>query len=136
MILPRYPFIGHEGWWFVLAGAVLCMAGGAVTGCGGGTQTLTAAQMEKLAPALQRVLCGEAPAGMPLPTETRTDGVAVYSVILRITDADAVRGAGIPLNSVQGRVATARLSVSELRQAARLDAVIRIDSSGQSFPTR
>ncbi|MGM0705483.1 MAG: hypothetical protein ACQETP_06150 [Bacteroidota bacterium] len=97
---------------------------------------MTEAQMEKLAPALQCIVNDEAPAGRPLRTETRADGVTVYPVILRVTDADAVRQAGIPLNSVQGRVATARLSASELRQAAQLDTVKRINPSGQSFPTK
>lgn len=136
MVFFLHPLGGGAVLCHVLVGAVLCIAAGAGIGCGGSKPALTEAQMEKLAPALQRVVNDEAPAGMPLRTETRADGATVYPVMLRITNVDAVRQAGIPLNSVQGRVATARLSASELRRAARLDAVTQIAPSGQSFPTQ
>lgn len=93
--------------------------------------------MQKLTPVLQRVVKGERSSSVPsLQTRTRPDGTTEYAVLLRIENAQAVREAGIPLNSVQGSVATARLSAAELRRAAMLDAVTRIEPSGQSFPTQ
>ena len=108
----------------------------ALAGCGGGANTLSEEQMQKLTPALQRIVEGKTSSSVrSLSTRTRPDGTTEYAVLLRVTDADAVREAGIPLNSVQGAVATARLSVDELRRAAQLNAVTRIEPSGQSFPT-
>lgn len=118
----------------ILAVCTIVTAG---AGCGSAENTLSDAEMDKLAPALQRVVQGD-PSATPqrLPTETRPDGTTAYVVLVRMSDADAVRKAGIPINSVQGSVATARLSVGELRKAARLDAVTRIEPSGESFPTK
>jgi len=102
--------------------------------CGGG-DALTDDQMRKLAPALQKVVKGEDPPPMANLVTATKDGATVYAVILRVSDGTAVRDAGIPLNSVQGSVATARLTVGQIREAARLAAVDRIEPSGRTQPT-
>lgn len=119
-----------SGWVFI---AGLC-AVLFLSACGNG-DVLTGDEMDKLAPALQRVVQGEeAPPMADLVTSTH-DGETVYAVLLRVSDADAVRDAGIPLNSVQGSVATARLTTEQLRSAARLSSVTRIEPSGTTRPT-
>lgn len=50
-----------------------------------------------------------------------------YAVILRLTDVDAVRKAGIPLASVAGSVATAYLTVEELRSATKAAGIVSIE---------
>jgi len=105
----------------------------AASACGG-AEALSSEEMDKLSPALQRVVQGDEPPPLSdLVTATR-DGETVYAVILRVTDAQAVREAGIPLNSVQGSVATARLTVDQIRDAARVTEVARIEESGRVRP--
>jgi hypothetical protein len=105
----------------------------AASACGG-AETLSGEEMDKLSPALQRIVQGDEPPPLSdLVTGTR-DGTTVYAVILRVSDADAVRDAGIPLNSVQGSVATARLSVDQIRDAARVPEVARVEESGRVRP--
>lgn len=106
-----------------------------VPGCASSHSSLTEEQMDKLTPPLQRVVRGEkVQSPMGPPTATTSDGTTVYLVILRTDDADAVREAGIPLNSVQGSRATARLTVEQIRRAAALESVSRIEPSGRSQP--
>ncbi len=89
--------------------------------------------MKKLTPSLQRIVRGEeVQSPTAPPTATTSDGTTVYLVVLRVKDADAVRQAGIPLNSVQGSMATARLTVEQIRRAAALESVSRIEPSGRA----
>ena len=67
-------------------------------------------------------------------TSRRNDGVTVYSVIIRSNNPEALRKADLPLNSVQGDVITARLSIAQLRTAARLAAVQRIENPTETTP--
>ena len=89
--------------------------------------------MNKLTPPLQQVVRGdEAQPSSELSTATASDGTTLYLVILRVDDADAVREAGIPLNSVHGSMATARLTIEQIRRAATLETVSRIEHSGRA----
>lgn len=114
-------------------GASLLVLSLAVTGCGGSDQVLTKEELEKLDPDLRRLVQGSAPQ-QAIPSTTRPDGTRAYSVFIRATDAERVREAGLPINSVSGNILTARLSTSELRKAARLEAVTSIESSGEASP--
>jgi len=89
--------------------------------------------MQKLDPALQRLVRGES-RGMDRYSTFERDEVTVYSVILRSNNPEALRKADLPLNSVQGDVITARLSIAQLRTAARLDAVRRIENPTETTP--
>ncbi|PEN11470.1 hypothetical protein CRI94_15675 [Longibacter salinarum] len=101
--------------------------------CGNGA-SLTDDEMSKLAPPLQQLVQGEDPSSLPgLDTSTR-EGETVYAVMLRVSDAEAVREAGIPLNSVMGSVATARLTIEQIKTSARLSSVSRVEPSGRSTP--
>ncbi len=90
--------------------------------------------MQTLDPALQRLLRGEARGMDRYRTSTRDDGTTVYSVLLRSNNPEALRDAGLPLNSVQGDIVTARLSLEQLRTAARLEAVQRIENPTEASP--
>lgn len=65
----------------------------------------------------------------------RDDGTTVYSVILRSDQPAALREAGLPVNSIQGEIVTARLSIEQIRKAARLEAVRKIENPAQTGPT-
>lgn len=104
-------------------------------GCSNSAPILTDAQMNKLDPALQRLVEGE-PRGMDrYSTSERDDGTTVYGVILRSDDPASLQDAGLPVNSVQGDIVTARLTIDQIRRAARLDAVRRIENPTQTGPT-
>ena len=102
-------------------------------GCSNSQHALTEPQMQKLDPALQRLVRGES-RGMDRYSTFERDEVTVYSVILRSNNPEALRKADLPLNSVQGDVITARLSITQLRTAARLDAVRRIENPTETTP--
>jgi hypothetical protein len=104
-----------------------------VAACGGSEQALTKGELEKLDPALRRLVQGSTPQGA-IPSTTRPDGTVAYAAFIRATDAERVREAGLPINSVSGNILTAWLSTSELRKAARLEVVTSIESSGEASP--
>jgi hypothetical protein len=105
------------------------------TGCGGSSQSLTDSQLQKLDPALQRLVQGESHGMDRYSTSKREDGKTAYSVILRSNEPEALRKAGLPLNSVQGDIITARLTIAQIRKAARLEAVRKIENPTQTRPT-
>jgi hypothetical protein len=118
----------------LLASALMALA---LAGCAGNEKALTEAELSKCSPSLRALLQGREPRSVrPVPQSTRADGATVYPVLIRTADPEAVREAGIPLNSVQGPVATARLTLDQIRTAARLEAITRIEASGRSFPTQ
>lgn len=127
-IVDRFSGVGAS---LILLFALLSVG----SGCQGSRSALTDEQMSKLTPPLQRLVRGqERQTPTEIPTATTGDGTTVYLVILRTDDAGAVREAGIPLNSVQGSMATARLTVEQIRRAATLESVSRIEPSGRSRP--
>ena len=119
----------------LIVGVLLTLSLGCVCGCSGGTPTLTASEMQKLDPALQRLLQGETLAIDHYSTSERGDGTTLYSVIIRSDQPDALEKAEIPTPSVQEDVITARLTTDEIRRAAQLDAVRRIENPAQHGPT-
>ena len=104
----------------------------AVAGCGSSSK-LTEDELQKLDANLRLLVQGKTPEG-DLSSTVRSDGTTVYSVFIRATNPSRVREARIPINSTSGNVLTARLSVDEIRRAARLETVTRIESSGQAKP--
>lgn len=104
------------------------------TGCANSTQTLTNPQMQKLDPALQRLVQGETRSMDQFSASERDDGTTVYSVILRSEQPEALREAGLPINSVQGSIVTARLRIAQIREAATLEAVQNIENPTQHDP--
>jgi hypothetical protein len=105
----------HSLWLLLLAGLMM-------SGCSGASDTLTTEQRNKLHPRLQRLLDGTA-AATAFVTTTRPDGTIAYAVLLRVDDPAAIRESGLPVQSIVGSTVTARLTLSELRRAARLPTV-------------
>lgn len=115
---------------------VFCVLLIGTNGCASSETALTSAQRQKLDPALQRLLRGGARSIDRYETHERTDGATVYSVILRSDRPEALRDAGLPLNSVRDDIITARLTINQLKEAARLEAVRSIENPKQTYPTQ
>lgn len=62
------------------------------------------------------------------------DGEKIYSVLIRSQNPEALREAGIPLNSVVGETITARLTIEEILTAASTDGVDSIRTDKQLDP--
>jgi hypothetical protein len=113
------------------------VAAAALGGCAGSGRAggLTEAEMSKLGATLQRIVRGEE-GGEEEKAGTTADGRAVYPVIVRAADPEAVRASALPVGSWSGDVATARLTVEQIRRAARMQAVASIRLSGRASTTR
>jgi hypothetical protein len=99
-------------------------------------QPLTAAQRQRLGPALRRLLTGDTlsrPSG-PRATDPvgEREGREVYSILVEGADAKTLRDAGLPVTSAVAGTLTARLTLPEIRKAASLQNVRRVRLSGQA----
>lgn len=68
------------------------------------------------------------------PVGLSKEGEPLYEAIITTTNADAVRAAGVHLNSVFGKIATARLTKQQLSTLAQLDAVQYLDPGSINYP--
>lgn len=69
------------------------------------------------------------------PARMNDSGEEVYGVFVRTGQPQKLRDAGIDINSVSGDIVTARFTESEIIQAAKLQSVSRVNSSGSAYPT-
>ncbi len=97
------------------------------------TAPLTSAERDKLDPALERLLSGE-PVSTDVYTTSTRGGETVYAVVIQTSDPDELRSADLPIASLNGNVATARLTVDQIRTAASYPFVRSISNSGQATP--
>lgn len=108
-------------------------------------QALTDAERSRLDARFQSVVAEEYPnsglttSGMtPEPLENEglvKSGEARYGAAIYTSDVQALRAAGMSINSVQSRFVTARVSASELLTLAQLSDVKWVDSGVQLRPT-
>lgn len=92
------------------------------------SSNLSAEQMAKLDAPLQRLVSGSGQLSHLLTEVQSPDGEARYAVILRVTDAAAVKSSGLPIASTAGTIMTARLTVSEIRRAAGMAAIVAVET--------
>jgi hypothetical protein len=91
--------------------------------------SLTQTQQNRLGPSLQRFLTGDSMATGNIVAEgEQRNGEKVFAVIIRSDDADALRDAGIPLNSVAGSIITARLTADEILRVSSMPSVRSVQS--------
>lgn len=92
--------------------------------------------LNKLDTRLQHLYYGtEGQEAAPEPAGRDEHGENLYSVIIRSDNADHLREAGLKLNAVIGPVVTARLTRTEILEAARLASTQSIEAdSDMSFP--
>lgn len=98
----------------------------------GGPMALTDAERAKLDPGLQALLVEGTGSESRYDVTIRPDGTREYGVIVRTTDAEKLRAAGIHVQSVLGDVVTVRVTVDELCNVARLPSVRAVQNSGKN----
>ena len=106
-------------------------------------QPLSAAQKERLGPAVRRLLGGNTLASDTLsqavgirktdPAGER-DGEDVYSVLVEGTGPETLRDADLPVTSASGGTVAARLTTAQIRKVASLQEVRRIRFPKQAEP--
>lgn len=105
-------------------------------GCAGGASegALTEKEKRTLDQKLQRVVQGDTSAAEQERIGTTKRGEGIYAVFIRVSDPEAFRESSIPVNSWSGSIATARLTVEQLRRAARMEVVESIRLGGRAHP--
>jgi len=104
----------------------------AVAAFGQSSQSLL---MQKLHPAFQALLAGRGAAHSSVQDVGLSKaGEPVYEASIKTMNADAVRVMGIHLNSVFGEVATARVTLEELRKLAESNDVRYVDVPSVNYP--
>lgn len=111
---------------FALSTLVGGCAGGAVEGA------LTDKEKNTLDRALQRLVQGDTSDVEQGRVGMTEEGRGIYAVFIHVNDREAFRESAIPVNSWSGSIATARLTVEEIRRAARMEVVESIRLSGRA----
>ena len=91
-------------------------------------------ERSKLDPQLAKLLSGEQVSESVLDASLRADGAKEYGVIIRSTDVQALRSAGIRIGSVLGNVITARVTLAELRTVVSLPTVRAVEIGSRNYP--
>ena len=91
-------------------------------------------EMAKLDPPLQRLVTGENVAESEYDVSDRSSGEKEYGVIIRSSNPEELKTAGIPINAVMGDVITARLTISELKKALTIPSVRALQNSSKNYP--
>ncbi|MGA3245351.1 MAG: S8 family serine peptidase [Bacteroidota bacterium] len=102
-------------------------------------QSLQSMNSQKLHPAFQQIVAGETAGSVLNVTKSGPQGLAkegetLYDAIITTTNADAVRGIGIHINSVVGKFATAVVNRQDLLKLAQLNEVDYIDPGSTNHP--
>jgi subtilisin family serine protease len=113
--------------YLIRASVVFCLFLGTVSG-----QTTQSVVREKLHPVFQELLAGKPAAA---DANLSKAGERVYEASITTVNADAVRSLGIHLNSVFGTIATARVTVDQLKRLVGLTDVAYVDPGSLNYPT-
>ncbi len=95
---------------------------------------LTDREMAKLDPPLQRLIVGEAVVEGDFDVSNRPGGEKEYGVIIRSSNPEELKSAGIPINTVMGDVITARLTISELKKVLTIPSVRALQNRSKNYP--
>ena len=95
-------------------------------------QTRQSVVPEKLHPAFQALISGKPAVAEVSLSKTNEP---LYEASITTTNADAVRSLGIHLNSVFGTIATARITVDQLKMLIELNDVKFVDPGSENYPT-
>jgi hypothetical protein len=108
-----------------------------LAGCSA-SRDLTPDQLSKLDARLQMLLSGAAsqPALSELDSSVRPDGVRVYAVVIRGGTVEELRKEGIPATGGIGAVATARVTIEELKSLARISSVRSVETAKTVYPNK
>lgn len=94
-------------------------------------ERLTTDQQNRIGPRLQRLMKPNQSAPVEVEPVGSRDGVSLYGVTVRCSEAEALREAGLPITSAQGAIVTARWTLREVQTAATIDAVQIVQAAEQ-----
>jgi hypothetical protein len=108
-----------------------------LAGCSA-SRDLTPDQLTKLDARLQMLLSGGAsqPSLSELESSLRPDGAREYAVVIRGGSVEELRKEGIPAMGGIGAVATARVTLEELRSLARISSVRSVETAKTVYPNK
>ena len=115
--------------------AILALSLIMMAGCASDNNALKDYEKQKLDPVLQQLIKNpeEAPTNA-LNVNRNAEGHSRYDVILYGSDADSLRKAGIPIQSVIDTIMTAQLTIEQIRKAASLSSVRSVRHAKKSYP--
>jgi hypothetical protein len=76
------------------------------------------------------------PALSDLDSSVRPDGTREYAVVIRGGSVDELRKEGIPAIAGIGAVATARVTLEELKSLARISSVRSVETAKTAYPNK
>jgi hypothetical protein len=94
---------------------------------------LTREEKDKLDLPLQKLVSGETINENMYNIYIAADGTKRYGIIIRSSDPEAIRQAGVEINSVYDDIITAKLTLNEIRKITALPAVITIQNTSKSY---
>ena len=113
-----------RGLLFILA---ILLAGCAATG-----PQSTPLELEKLDPALQRLILGTPAGPAEYDITPGPAGESKFGVIVRTENADALRSAGYAVTSAFGDVAVVRVTIAQLRSLVTLPSVKNVTNGSKN----
>ena len=103
------------------------------TGCANRSM-LSSGEIEKLDPALQKLLTEENVSDADYSVNQQSDGIKLYGVLIRGASRSEVQKLGIHVNSSFGDLITAKVTTEQLKSIVKLDSVYSVKNSIKSFP--
>jgi hypothetical protein len=97
-----------------------------------GSSELSTEERSKIDPAIMKLLSGSVVDEQAYDVGLRPDGTKEYEVIIRLTTTDELRSAGIRIQTAAGSVATARVTLGELRKILHFPSVRSVENSSKN----
>jgi hypothetical protein len=97
-----------------------------------GSSDLSKEERSKIDPAIMELLSGTAVDEHAYDVGLRPDGTKEYEVIIRLTTTDELRSAGIKIQTAAGTVATARVTLSELKKILHFPSVRSVENGSKN----
>ena len=94
---------------------------------------LSKIEMEKLDPALQKLVLGENVSDTKYNVRVQEDGTKIYGVIISSTNPKELTDIGITPNTVTGEIITAKLTIEEIRKVVLLQTVKSVKNVSKSY---
>lgn len=126
--------------WLIMTGSLLSL--GLLSACGGQTQTapptasegaLTETERSKIDRDLLRLL-SDSVMVTDIPSTRRSDGTPAYAVRIDASNLEALRKAGVPMDSTSDSSVWTHLSLEEVFGLARLEAVTAVRADNDPRP--
>jgi hypothetical protein len=92
-------------------------------------QSLSKAEKEKLDPFLRLLVLDEEIDEDKYSIYQQEDGTILYGVLIQTTDVEEINKTGIQINSENGNIITAKLTLQDIRRLVTLKSVVFINNS-------